>query len=295
MFWGDLPHDEPFSDAFDFPLKEAIISFQKRHFMEPTGVIDSPTAEALNNAMERAITYTKFSLRQIRQLEEYLEDKHFILVNLPTYELFGISGGAITHQQKVVIGRPQTPTPLMNCHLAKVSLNPSWNVPVSIFLRDTMRKIRKNPNFLQQRGFRVINHYGDIVSPYAVNWESFSQSYFPYNVQQLPGRNNAMGKIKFSLTSRNAIYLHGTPETSLFERTRRAYSSGCVRLSSPAELARWIVPGHIGRSIYKRLALKGQQTLTPQKKTPVVFSYIPIWFKDGGIMLSDDPYKKVVN
>jgi murein L,D-transpeptidase YcbB/YkuD len=263
--------------------------------MEPTGIIDSSTAEALNNAMERVITYITFSLRQIKNLEEHLEDEHFILVNLPTYELFGISKGAITHQQKVVIGRPHTPTPLTNCHLRKVSLNPSWNVPVSIFLRDTLGKIRKNPNFLEQRGFRVVNSYGDVISPYAVNWESFSRSYFPYNVKQLPGKNNAMGKIKFSLTSRNAIYLHGTPETSLFERTRRAYSSGCVRLSSPAELAKWIFPGHIGRSIYKRLALKGPQALNPQQKTPVLFSYIPLWFKDGSIMLSDDPYKKVVN
>jgi len=80
-----------------------------------------------------------------------------------------------------------------------------------------------------------------------------------------PGPENPLGRMKFLLADTQSIYLHDTPQRNAFGKDARALSAGCVRLSDPAALARYLMPG-------KDLAL--EEALTYQT-TPSTFQVGP--------------------
>lgn len=212
--------------------------------------------------------------------------EHALLVNIATYSLFGVYQGNILHQQKVIIGRPKTPTPVLSCQMDSVTFRPSWGVPPNIFLNSLRHRIRRNPNYLASHGYSVSDRYGDPVDPAYVAWDSLSPNYFPYRVIQQPGANNSLGNIRFHLDNSYNIQLHDTPKKDLFQKNARAFSAGCVRLEQAEKLADWLgLPFDDDTP---------SQHIVFEKKVPVVMTYITLWFDGDTLLVSDDPYRRDV-
>jgi murein L,D-transpeptidase YcbB/YkuD len=118
-----------------------------------------------------------------------------------------------------------------------MQFNPTWTVPPGILGKDILPKVKQNPAYLKQKELNVIDRNGRRVDPGAVDWKSVSSRGFPYQLQQDPGPNNALGRIKFLFPNPYSVYLHDTPSRDLFEAPRRAFSSGCIRVQHPLTLA----------------------------------------------------------
>ena len=123
-------------------------------------------------------------------------------------------------------------------------MNPNWNIPKSIAAKEMLPKLRRNPGALAPQNISVRTGWSSnskTIDPYSVNWRSVSSGDFPFRLQQGPGSDNALGRIKFMFPNRYNIYIHDTPAKSLFSRTSRAFSHGCVRVQNPLELARHLL------------------------------------------------------
>ena len=162
------------------------------------------------------------------------QHKNIILVNIPSYEMQMWKSSKLVLDSKVVLGHRSRRTPLIQSKLDTVVINPKWNVPERIMREDILPKVQKNPAYLQQNAFTVLDKCwsGESISEDEIDWENLSPSQFPYRLQQSPGNLNALGRYKFNTPNKSAIYLHDTPSKGLFQRQDRAFSSGCIRLNN---------------------------------------------------------------
>lgn len=285
--------DLKFTPAFSKKLEAAVKQFQKRHFLEPDGVIGRKTCIALNLTQEERVKKIKLNLERWNELEDSLQGK-YVLVNIPTYKLYAMEDRKIELTQPVIVGMKSRETPIFTCNMNSVVLNPAWGVPVTIFIKDKLRKVLKDPEYLSKSGFTVTDQDGEPVTDSSVDWKHVSLHHFPYTVRQLPGKNNALGAIKFNLDNKEAIYLHGTPQKNLFHKVARSFSSGCVRLKSPQKLATWALKGtqyNNPEKLQEKISTGHTSAILLKKPIPVYFTYITVWV-DGKekLLFSDDPY-----
>lgn len=263
-FWGDSLKD-----------------FQKRNFLVVDGKEGPQTRRALSRTRDEWIKLIEANIQRLLSLETH---EHGILVNVAMYSLFGLYQGDILHQQKVVVGGPRTPTPLLTCSMNGMTFHPSWGVPPSIFLRSLRSKVCQNPQYLADHHYDVFDRDGMPVDPMDVAWDNLSLRYFPYRISQQPGPYNSLGMVKFHLDNPQNIHLHDTPHKELFSRNVRALSSGCVRLEQPDKLAEWL-------GIPYDEDVKPQH-ITFEETIPVTFAYITLWFDGDTLYVSNDPYRR---
>ena len=144
-----------------------------------------------------------------------------IEVNLADFSLAVMDGDRVIHQARVIIGKPETPTPIFSNVMRYVLINPSWQVPDSIIKKEMMSKL----GALSRRGYEVKTVGGRLT------------------VRQLPGDDNALGHFAFMFPNDHAIYLHDTPSKELFDEETRAFSHGCIRVEDPQSLAVLVLGG----------------------------------------------------
>jgi L,D-transpeptidase YcbB len=142
-----------------------------------------------------------------------------------------------------VVGRPYRQTPAFKARMTYLELNPTWTVPPTILARDLLPEIRQDPATLQRKNMRVLDHQGRAVDPGTVDWATIPARGFPYMIRQEAGPLNALGRIKFMYPNQHHVYMHDTPARELFARSERTFSSGCIRLEQPFELARILLAG----------------------------------------------------
>jgi murein L,D-transpeptidase YcbB/YkuD len=285
---------EPDNEFFDDTLEIGIKSFQKSHSLNSDGVIGLQTCNQLNITPATRIKAIQQSLQQF-DTENPNWGKRYIMVNLPTFDLFAVNNDAIELAQSVIVGSKKRPTPISQYPIQSVVINPSWGVPTSIFIKDKLSKVKEDPEYLERGDYSIYDLNNDPIQAEDVNWDYVSLDYFPYQVRQSPGKKNALGSIKFNLENDQLIYMHGTPETRLFDKEQRGLSSGCIRVFDPISLAVWVLQSdHL---THKRITEKIDtgDTMTLAVKTPVsVFTTnIPVWVSQmGGIqfgLLGESP------
>jgi murein L,D-transpeptidase YcbB/YkuD len=225
---------------FDQQLEQAVISFQKRHYLEGDGVIGKQTLLALNQSVEQKIDQIRVNLERARWILHDLPDS-FILVDIAGYTLVYYHKGKVIWKTRVVVGKPFHETPVFRADMKYLVINPTWTLPRSIITNETLPKIIKDPSYLQKNNFEVIDHQGNRVNPASINWYSYSGRSFPYGIRQKPGPHNALGRIKFIFPNSHAVYLHDTPSRSLFGKDQRAFSHGCIRVDQPIMLGELIL------------------------------------------------------
>ena len=216
----------------------AVRRFQGRHGLAADGVIGRSTLAALNVPVERRIEQIRASLERARWVLADLGNE-FVVVNIAGFQLYLVRDGSIVWRTRVQVGRPYRRTPVFKAALTYLVFNPTWTVPPTILREDVLPAVRRNTEYLASRNIDVIDGGGRIVDPASIDWNG--QRSFPYRFVQRPGPMNALGQVKFMFPNDHAVYLHDTPSRDLFERDSRAFSSGCIRVEYPHELAQQLL------------------------------------------------------
>lgn len=213
-----------------------------RTLPEETGMIapeePAPGRRRVKREAPNPVADVIANMERWRWLPAELGASH-IFVNIPAYALTLKRAGAADLTTRVVVGKPQTQTPVFSDRMQFLVVNPYWNVPPSIALKEYLPLLQQNPYALQARGLEVISR-GRVVDPATVNWSSIGRT---VAIRQPPGERNALGHIKFMFPNQHAVYLHDTPSRGLFSREVRAYSHGCVRVENPFRLAEAVLGG----------------------------------------------------
>jgi L,D-transpeptidase YcbB len=295
MQWGDLSPltidmdgTDPDPELYTEDLATAVMAFQDRHGLAADGVIGPETIAALNVSPAERVNRIDVNLERWRWMPAELGERH-VLVNIAGFEMRLVDSGQPVLVKPVVVGRDYRRTPVFSDRIRYLVLNPEWVVPPKLAVEDKLPEIRSNPDYLQRLGFRVYNGWGadrEVIDPTTVDWNAVTARNFPYRLVQEPGPMNALGQIKFMFPNQYNVYLHDTPSRELFRRPERAFSSGCVRVQDPAELAALLLAaeGWTGARLDAALAAGRTETVVLKSPVPVHIQYWTAWVDDNGTL-----------
>ena len=292
---GDLAGKPSDSDVFDEELEQAVIHFQNRHFLDPDGAVGKNSLEAMNVTAKARIDQIRVNMERSRWVFHEISGK-LIIVDIAGFQAQYTDNDDILWQSRVQVGKPYRKTPVFKADMKYLVFNPTWTVPPTILKKDVLPAIRKNPNYLKERNMKVIDHKGRTINQNTVDWSKYPKQRFPYLIRQEPGPKNALGLVKFMFPNKHLVYLHDTPSKSLFERADRAFSSGCIRVEKPFELAQLLLndPAKWNRGSINSV-IKSQKTSTVQLPEPVtvILLYWTVSIDDKGIIyFKNDVYQR---
>ena len=233
-------------DAFDDELRDRVALFRDMHGLSEGGHVDNDMIAALNRGPSHYLRILETNLFRASELPDYL-GRRYVHVDTLTQTLSMVDEDETVDTMRVVVGRPETQTPMMAGLVRYAIVNPYWNVPPDL-VRDryARRVIDGGQAYLRRTGFQLLSDFSnspEILSPSDVDWPSVLSGDVPLRMRQLPGAGNGMGSVKFMFPNGLGIYLHDTPSTDLFEQDERMFSAGCVRVSRPESLGRWLMDG----------------------------------------------------
>lgn len=290
---GDSETSIQLSDIYSADLALSVRHFQRRHGLDADGVIGPATLKWLNvNPQRRA----KLLTVNMDKKMDYMANlgPRYLLVNIPAYELLLSDHGEIALRSRVIVGKPQKPTPILSSEIKSMVINPSWRVPRSILEDDLLPKVKLNGDFINQRNFNVFNYDNQKVERTADEWQQLAGGLFPYRLEQMPGTNNALGRYKFYFPNDFSVYLHDTTNPKLFSHTNRALSSGCIRIEKVDELADWVANSLVdNKSLWARLKITRSTTkwFPLNDVLPVHLVYWTAWMDASGLsQYRDDIY-----
>jgi murein L,D-transpeptidase YcbB/YkuD len=296
---GDLPADAKVlvdQSTYEGALVEAVKNFQRRVGRDPNGRIDAQTLTDLNVPLSRRVRQMQLTLERWRWLPSSYQ-KAPIVVNIPEFRLRAYDKDfKIGVMMNVVVGKAYGhDTPVFSETMKYVVFRPYWEVPYSITRAEMIPHILKDPDYLAKKGFEVVDSKQNVVSAGTVTPEVLSQLRAgKLFVRQKPGPKNALGLVKFLFPNSYNVYMHDTPSTELFAKSRRDFSHGCIRLERPTDLAAWVLrdkPGWTPERI--RAAMNGTTTqqVNLAHPIPVLIVYATvIVLEDGVVHFYDDIY-----
>ena len=294
---GDAPADSEsgatHSTVFNSTLSTAVKSYQHRHGIAEDGRLTPQTINSLNVPLTDRVAQLQDSLERWRWLPDpYLHAR--LMVNLPEFVLRGYdSDHELDFTMRVVVGQVmgQHQTPVFTHMMRYLVFRPYWSVPVDIARKELVPHMAANKNYLASKNFEVTNNKGVVLTDYTA--KQVAQG--AVMVREKPGPKNSLGLVKFIFPNQYDIYLHSTPAVSLFERSRRDFSHGCIRVQKPADLAVWVLQGQGDWDLDKveDAMNNGPDNKTVSLKTPlpiVIFYLTAIVAEDGQIHFFDDIY-----
>lgn len=283
---------------FDGPLRDAISNFQARHKLEVTGSLNPNTLLQLNVAPYQTAQRIALNMKRWRHLPSDLGQRH-IMVNMADFSMQLVNGGKPEIEMKVIIGNLDRRTPVMSETMSMIEIAPTWTVPPRIASSYLLPKLKRNPDYLRQKGFDLVQWKNGApvhVSAEGINWKRFSARNLPYTFVQRPGKLNALGTVKFLFPNDQSIYLHDTSQPQLFNLDNRALSSGCVRVEKPRLLAEMLLKGQDGwhrGEIDQAIDHNRTSRIRLKNPLPVHLMYWTTWVdKDGKLQIRDDVYHR---
>lgn len=257
------------SNVYDSALVSTVQAFQRDHGLAPDGVIGKGTLGEINKDPQDRLVSVMVSMERERWMNINRGKRH-IWVNLPDFTAQIIDGGKVTFETRSVIGKNASThrSPEFSDVMEYLVINPTWNVPQSITVREYLPMMQQNPNAAGH--LQLLDRNGRVVSRSSVNFASYDANSFPYILKEPPSQGNALGTVKFMFPNRYNIYLHDTPSKSLFSRETRAFSHGCIRLSDPHEFAYALLAKQTNNpeGVFKGYLNTGRET-TVALKSPV--------------------------
>jgi murein L,D-transpeptidase YcbB/YkuD len=279
---------------FDRPLAEAVHRFQARHGLAVDGIVGPATVQALNVPAADRIRQIALNLERWRWLPRDLGPR-YVTVNAADATLQVVEDGRTVLGSRVVVGDRQHPTPVVQARLEAVLLNPPWNVPASIAAAEILPRLRENRRYLAENDIVIVERGQSDPFGLAVDWSAISAEAFPFRLQQQPGPDNPLGRIKFDLPNRFDVYLHDTPARSLFARPVRTASHGCIRVERADDLAIHVLADGNGRwtrqSLEEAIADGGSPRIPVARPLPVYILYWTAFVGPEGLVhFRDDVY-----
>jgi murein L,D-transpeptidase YcbB/YkuD len=201
---------------------------------------------------------------------------------------------------RVVVGKTYRKTPVFSGKMQYLVINPFWNIPTKLAVKDLAPKVCSNLAYLAAKHIKVYKnwqHDSSEIDPALISWCNLTpKSYFPYKLQQTSGPYNLLGKIKFIFPNKYAVYLHDTPNKSLFDKSLRDFSSGCIRLEKPYSLAEFLLksnPRWTKEAILDLLESSRRKNIFLNEHVPVYIVYITAWADNNGVVhFRNDVYKQ---
>ncbi|HTQ78707.1 MAG TPA: L,D-transpeptidase family protein, partial [Thermoanaerobaculia bacterium] len=252
-------------ELFDADLEQAVRAFQERRGLAADGAVGPATLAEINQEAEAHLRQLEVNLERWRWLPRDLGVR-YVLVNIAGFSLEAVAEDRTALTMRVIVGKPYTRTPMFSSALDAVILNPFWNVPQKIALDELLPKAEKDPGYLEREGF-----------------ERLPGS----RLRQRPGPKNALGRIKFDFPNRFDVYLHDTPARTLFSRTVRSFSHGCIRIEKPLALAAWVLdddPRWSSEAIAARIETGEELRVPVRRRIAVHVAYWTAWVDDQGTL-----------
>ncbi|MEP6712519.1 MAG: L,D-transpeptidase family protein [Ferruginibacter sp.] len=272
---GDLPGQDT-SLVFDDAMEQGIKSFQVRYGYTATGILTDGQIKDMNVPVLNRIQQILMNMGRMQWMINEPQGK-LILVNIPEFILHVKDGKNKVFDMNVVVGKEGHNTTMFTGNLNQVVFSPYWNIPVSIVKKEIVPGMNRNSNYLAKHEMEITGTNGGLPV-----------------VRQLPGKQNSLGKVKFLFPNSFDIYFHDKPAKSLFDKDKRAYSHGCIRLSEPAKLAEYLLkddPKWTPENIDSAMNSGKQQFVKVKSPVPVLITYYTAWVDDNGLLhFADDIY-----
>jgi L,D-transpeptidase YcbB len=268
---GDLrtePETQCGPPVYQGSVVDGVKQFQSRHGLTADGILDARTYRELSVPIQQRAVQLALTLERWRWVQHSFSEAP-VVINIPEYRLRAYDEhGRVALSMRVIVGAANhRKTPVLQGLMTTVIFRPYWNVPVSIQRGEITPKIARQPDYLKRNGFEVVDRHGVVVRNR--NSESLLKGIRggELRVRQIPGKQNALGPIKFVFPNSYNVYLHGTPLPGLFQQGERDMSHGCIRVEDPVALAVW--------------ALRSQQGL----ECPATF--VPVEMRQTGMRGTD--------
>jgi murein L,D-transpeptidase YcbB/YkuD len=288
---GDLAPDSAIeADRMTPALAAALQRFQARHGLDEDGVLGTGTAAALAVPPAHRVAQLALTLERLRWLPPLPPQGRMVAVNVPTYRLWAFDAtdrfATPALEMRVIVGAAgKTSTPLFIGQMRYLEFAPYWNVPRSIQTGEIVPKLARNPAYLQQNDMELVGADGRVL-----------RAGGGVRVRQRPGPQNVLGAVKFAMPNPMNIYLHSTAAKTLFQRTRRDLSHGCIRVEHPADLARFVLADaqHWDDASVAEAMLAGRnRTVTLAEPVPVVLFYATALVdRAGRALFAPDIYRR---
>jgi len=219
-------------------IQNALKDFQKEHDLQIDGLLGNTTIKNLNYTKEDRLHQILVNLERWRWYPKDLGE-HYIIVNIPNYELTVVKEGDTIRTHKTMVGTQVRRTPVFSDEIGYIIYNPTWTIPPTIKKNDVIPGASRDINYLNKKNIKIYDGSGNVVDPADVNWNSSKVKSYTY--RQPAGPSNPLGMVKIIYPNEYMIYLHDTPSKKLFENNARAQSSGCVRVEDALGLAAYIL------------------------------------------------------
>ena len=258
-------------------------------------MVGRATLAALQVPPRQRVRQLELSLERIRWTP-LLQAPRMIVVNVPEFVLraYEVVDGriALRLESKIVVGKAlDTRTPLIGEELQRIEFQPFWNVPKSIARNELVPRLRRDPAHWAREGFEFVGGAGVDRELSDAKLQAVLEG--ELRIRQRPGPRNALGDIKFVFPNRESIYLHHTPSVQLFQRARRDFSHGCIRVERPVALAAFTLhdlPGWTDERIERAMTVDEPSTVTLPQPIPVLIAYGTALVKDTRVYFFEDIY-----
>ena len=280
-----LPAASQNEETYDAALKTAVEAFQTSRSLDVDGMIGPATRKALN-ASQTAGKQDKLksivaTMEQWRWMLADLGAAH-LLVNIPAFSIDLMQDGKSSLHERVIVGKAESPTPVFSKNMTSIVLRPSWFLPDTI-KQEKLLSAARHGRSLESEGI-VVMKGKRVVKSWTVDWEKAKLS--EYSIFQPSGDGNALGDVKFLFPNAHSVYLHDTPNKSLFQAPERLFSHGCIRLKNPLPFAQRLLDGDRGAGTWKVAQLvedgPGSNQIRLEKPLPVHIGYFSVWIDSKG-------------
>ena len=272
---ADLPVEDT-TFLFNDALEQGIKNFQLRYGYTPTGIITDGQIKDMNVPAIKRVQQILMNMGRMQWIINEPQGK-LMLVNIPEFILHVKDGKNKVFDMNVVVGKDGHNTTMFTGNLNQIVFSPYWNIPTSIVKKEIVPGMARNHNYLADHDMEITGTNGGLPV-----------------VRQLPGSKNSLGKVKFLFPNSFDIYFHDTPAKSLFDKDKRAYSHGCIRLMEPAKLAEYLLKDDASWSVDKidsAMNSGKQQFVRVKNPVPVLITYYTAWVDDNGLLhFADDIY-----
>ncbi|MBV6659153.1 MAG: L,D-transpeptidase family protein [Devosiaceae bacterium] len=282
---GDMAQQWGISDIFDSYVDSAVRRFQARHGLVVDGIMGGEGFAAMNVPIGARVRQLETNLVRIRSMSGFLGDR-YVMVNIPAAALEAIDNGRVTTRHTAIVGKVDRQTPILNSRIHELNFNPFWTVPVSIIRRDLIPLMQENPQYLAENNIRIFSSWGagaQELPPQSVDWNSDEAT--RYMFRQDPGEINSLGSVKINFHNEHQVYLHDTPDKSLFGDDYRFLSSGCVRVQNVRELVTWLLRQNDGwsRQRIDQVIQNGERIdVNVTTPAPLYINYVTAWAAANG-------------
>lgn len=299
---GDLTllTEEP--TYYDKTTEEAVRRFQRRHGLTGDGIVGPNTLSQMNVPPSARVDQIIVNMERWRWLPKDLGKRH-VMVNIAAFELDVVEDDENVMSMAVVVGKGFRKTPVFSDRIRYLEFAPSWNIPPTILKEDILPVIRPNPEewFARHPDFEIVpwkrNSPDDRIDPMSLEWERLNEKNFPGLIRQRPGPENPLGQVKFMFPNSFSIYLHDTPTRHLFMREKRTFSSGCIRVEKPLELAEYLLEPQVDDwpldRILENMEAEDTSQVILKRPVPVHLLYWTAWVNPGGqVQFRSDVYER---